>query len=127
MQADYPLEGAQNIMKKILIVIALAVSLPLAFAASNAGEGGHRGHAAHWDRMAESLNLTEEQRAQIRSFFEEQRAEREALRERMHAKMADVLTPEQLQKMEVIRAEHKSKRREKHKRHDCSNQELQSG
>lgn len=103
-------------MKKTLIALTLAAIIPAA--AYAAGDTrGHHSRGPHVERLAERLELSEEQQAKVRALFEEQREQhmalREQMREQMHGKMAEVLTPEQLAKMEAMRAEHKEKRKEK--------------
>ena len=111
-------------MKKGLLAILLAAAIPLAFAGS--GEGGHRDHGARWERMAESLSLSDEQRVQMKALYEQQHAQRKAQREQMHAQMAELLTPEQMEKMETMRAEGKGKGKHHGKHHDCENKDNQS-
>ena len=99
-------------MKKTLIALALAAIIPAAaYAASD--KGGEHMRGAHVERLAERLELNEEQQAKMRALFEEHRAQRKTMREQMRGEMAEVLTPEQLAKMEAMRDDHREHRKEK--------------
>lgn len=99
-------------MKKTLIALTLAAIIPgAAYAASDQGGAHMRG--AHVERLAERLELNDEQQAKVRALFEEQRAQHQAMREQMRGKMAEVLTPEQLAKMEAMREQRREHREEK--------------
>lgn len=99
-------------MKKTLIALTLAAIIPAAaYAASD--KGGVHMRGAHVERLAERLELNDEQQAKVRALFEEQRAQHESMREQMRGKMAEVLTPEQLAKMEAMRDQYREHRKEK--------------
>lgn len=99
-------------MKKSLIALTLAAIIPAAaYAASD--RGGEHTRGAHVERLAERLELNEEQQAKMRALFEEQRAQHKAMREQMRGKMSELLTPEQLAKMEAMRDQHREHRKEK--------------
>lgn len=99
-------------MKKTLIALTLAAIIPAAaYAASD--RGGEHMRGPHVERLAERLELNEEQQAKVRALFEEQREQRNAMREQMRGKMAEVLTPDQLAKMEAMRGQHREYRKEK--------------
>lgn len=100
-------------MNKTLIALTLAAIIPAAaYAAGN--KPGEHSRGPHIERLAERLELSEEQQAKMRTLFEEQRAQREAMRAQMRGKMAEVLSPEQLAKMDAMRDKHREHR--KHKR-----------
>ncbi len=64
--------------------------------------GGHRGRRLH--RLLEQLNLSEDQRAQIRSIM--QSGDDQTPRERMQRIMA-VLTPEQRSQLQALREQYR--------------------
>lgn len=102
----------ENIMKKTLIALTLAAIIPAAAYAASDGRGHHT-RGPHIERLAERLELSEEQQAKVRTLFEEQREQHQAMREQMRSKMAEVLTQEQIAKMEAMREMHKEKRMNK--------------
>lgn len=95
-------------MKKL--IIALALTLPLAAYAGDKRGGDHDEMASrHMDMMAKDLDLTDAQRDQISIIFDDHRSRMKALREETEARVNEVLTPEQQAKAEKMR----DKRREK--------------
>lgn len=108
-------------MKKTLTALALSVVIPLtAFAAAD-GPGAHE-PGARLERMAETLNLNDAQKARMKALFEEHKAERKALREQMRTQMGEILNDEQRAKMQEMRGQRherrKGKRARRHMR-DC--------
>ena len=73
------------------------------------------------DRMAETLNLDDAQKARMKALFEEHKAERKALREQMRAQMGEILNDDQLAKMDEMRTERREHRKEKRARHHAHN------
>jgi Spy/CpxP family protein refolding chaperone len=82
--------------------------------------GGERGRG--FERMLESLDLTDEQRAQVRQILDEARAEVEAVRrgseprlrevrQRSDERLQKVLTPEQWQQFQKMKDEMRHRRR----------------
>lgn len=99
-------------MKKTLIALTLAAMIPTAaYAASH--ERGEHSRGPHVERLAERLELNEEQQAKVRALFEEQKAQHEAMRAQMRGKIAEVLTPDQLANMDAMRDKHREMRTEK--------------
>lgn len=92
-------------MKKTVTALALsAILIPAAVIAG--GHYGDRGeHRA--ERMAEYLQLNDQQRTEVQKIFDEQRAKRQAQREQMRqetrAQLDKVLTPEQQAKWQEMR------------------------
>jgi Spy/CpxP family protein refolding chaperone len=95
--------------------------------APNAGQAGepHRGHGGdHMERLAEALNLTDQQKQQLKDYQQQHRPETEQLRkdtsltrEQKHEKMqalrqqhdqfmASILTPDQKTKWEQLKQRH---------------------
>ena len=84
------------------------------------GRGGDRGRG--FERMLEGLNLTDEQRTQVRRILDEARAEVEAVRreseprlrevrQRSDERLQQVLTPEQWQQFQKMKEEMRGRRR----------------
>jgi Spy/CpxP family protein refolding chaperone len=102
-------------VNKTIIALALAAIIPTAvLAATDGGAGYHRG--PNVERLAERLDLSAEQQEQVRALFEAHKAERQAMREKMRASMAEVLTPDQQAKMETMREMRRAKRKERRER-----------
>lgn len=109
-------------MHKTLIALTLAAFLPAA-AYSASHKGGEHPRGPHVERLAEKLELSAQQQQQMRALFEEQREQREAMRAQMRGKVAEVLTPDQLAKMDAMREQYREKRKEKRAhRKDCGEQ-----
>ncbi|KGK42778.1 hypothetical protein LH51_04490 [Nitrincola sp. A-D6] len=77
-----------------------------------AQKGPDMDREAPMQRFAETLNLSDEQRSQMQALWEENREEREAQREAMQTKHAEmrerlgeILTPEQLEQMDEMRSQ----------------------
>ena len=88
-------------------ILALGLAIGT-MALAQKGPGGDR--EAPMQRFAEKLNLSDEQRNQMEALWEDNREEREAQREAMqtrHAEMrerlGEILTPEQLEQMDEMR------------------------
>jgi Spy/CpxP family protein refolding chaperone len=113
----------------ILTFAALLAALPtLGIAESTAPSARREKMRANGDRLADGLNLTDDQRAKMKSLFEQERAELEALKNdaslseedrrsragAVHRKYRDLrdalLTPEQRAKADAMR-DHAVKRR----------------
>ena len=91
-------------MNKTLIALLCAAAIPVAAWASSDDYRARPDRAERMERMAQRLQLTDEQRA--------------AMRDRMRSRMAEVLTPEQRARMDEMRDERRERWREK--RHDGS-------
>ena len=102
-------------MKKRFIALALAAVIPAAVLAATDGSGSHH-RGPKLERLAERLDLSADQQEKMRALFEAHKAERQAMREKMRASMADVLTPDQQAKMDAMRAERRAKREERRER-----------
>jgi Spy/CpxP family protein refolding chaperone len=98
-------------LKTTLAAAACAAVIPLAVHASP-GDDDWPSRAERMDRLSQRLDLSEEQRTRMEALFDEHRAQREVMRERMRARMAEVLTSEQRERMEEMRSQHREKRRE---------------
>lgn len=100
-------------MKKLVTATAVALMLatPAAFAF---GPGAARDGALEgprFERMAQYLQLSEEQRSEVRAILDERRAKRQALREETKGKLSGVLTEEQQQRLEALRSRRPHHRR----------------
>lgn len=130
-------------MNKLMIASALALGLMTSAIAQtpaatpqDRAEAREARMAQHIDRLAERLNLTpaqklevqglfEAQRAERRAMAERQRAERRAMKEQGQARLAAVLTAEQMTQLDALRAERGERWREhrghrRHGRHGCT-------
>ena len=108
-------------MKKTLIALTLALVIPVAAFADMDGPGP-RDSGARLDRMAETLDLDDAQKARMKALFEQHRAARKAMREQMRMQMAEILNDEQRTKMEQMhsqRREHRKGRRARRQMRDC--------
>lgn len=103
-------------MNKKIVAIALALVLPLTAAAFPGGKGGEGRHAKRMERLTKELNLTEEQRTQLDAVFKEQQDKFKTIHEETRARLKNVLTEEQMTKMDEL----KERRHEqwKEKRHE---------
>ena len=100
-------------------VLALAATRTVALADENAGKGDRIQHRV--ERMKERLNLTDDQARQLQQIFQEAhqqwqadqgKADKETMRarhEKMHEQIKSILTPEQQQKFEQMRKEHRGR------------------
>jgi Spy/CpxP family protein refolding chaperone len=105
-------------------VLALAATRTVALAHENAGKGDRSQRRV--ERMKERLNLTDVQARQLQQIFQEAhqqgqadegKADKETLRarhEKMHEQIKSILTPEQQQKFEQMKKEHRGRGRWNH-------------
>ncbi len=121
----------------LLAALGAALTLPAAFAQTENAPSGATGQGEHKhgdrmarhqqmeDQMAKELNLTDAQRAELKTFHEQQKAKMDAIRdndqltreekraqmkslmEERKAKMNSVLTAEQKTKWKELRKEHR--------------------
>lgn len=103
-------------MKKTITALALGAILIPAAAVASSYDGHHGEHRA--ERMAEHLQLNEQQRGEIQQILDEQRDKRRAWREQMRAETQDrinkVLTPEQQAKWQQHREERMARMCDRH-------------
>lgn len=85
-------------MKKTIAAITLGAVLIPAAVIAGGHYGGHR-----FERMSEHLQLNEQQQAEVKKIFEEQREERRAMREKTRERISAVLTEEQRAKWDAMR------------------------
>jgi periplasmic protein CpxP/Spy len=118
-----------RICSALFLTLFLAVSLSAQTAGQSAPPAAKRGpHAGErgFDRMAQQLNLTDQQKTQIQGLFQTQRQQSQSirqdtsltpeqkqdklkqLRESTHQQMQSVLTPEQRQKFQQLLSEHEA-------------------
>ena len=123
-----------KLVKSLLGVGTLALGLSLGALPVEAqphGHGAHRGHRGHggMHRVLRQLSLSENQQAQVRAILESARERRHelrnagrsantrtqmrALRQETRQLIRDVLTPAQVQQMQTLKAEHRSRRIER--------------
>lgn len=104
-------------MNKKIISIALALALPLTVAAFPGDKdaehfGGHRGDKI--EHLAKQLDLNAEQKTKLTDIFTQERAKRDALRQETHSKMQEVLSPEQMTKLDEIKKDRHEKWQKRH-------------
>lgn len=88
-------------MKKTLIALAMASIIPMSAFASDDVSNKH-GHKRGPQPIFEQLDLTQEQKDQVKEVMKNQQKETEA-------KISAILTPEQNEKLKTIKAEQKAK------------------
>lgn len=108
-------------MKKVLIGLLLATSLPLAAFAGGMPPGGPNGggpggsdgpdgyrknHIHKMEMIAQELGLNEDQKNKVLTIMEEQKAKFQAVHDETRTRLQGVLTPEQLTKFESMRPPH---------------------
>ncbi len=100
-------------MKKLVLSLLLAFSIPLAVAGGMGGGPDHEGggdfkahHAEKMAKMAKELGLTADQQTKMDALFEQQHTKIEAVHEETKARLQAVLTPEQLKKFDTMRPHH---------------------
>lgn len=98
-------------MRKAILAIALSAAIPAAIAAGGIASQGEVGpsYGPKVERLAQKLNLTDEQKTQLESIFAEQGEKRQALREETRARMQEVLTAEQLTQLDEMRQQRKGR------------------
>lgn len=98
-------------MKALTQLGILALSLAISTTAL-AQKGPDTDREAPMQRFADTLNLSEEQRNQMEALWEENREQRDARRQAMQdsrqtvmrERLSEILTPEQLEQMDAMRA-----------------------
>lgn len=97
-------------MKKTVLAIALSLAIPAAVAVG-LGSPGEAGvpRGPNVERLAQTLDLTDQQKTQLEAIFAEQGEKRRALREETRARMQEVLTAEQLTQLDEMRQHRKGR------------------
>ena len=98
-------------MRNILSVLALTIALTPA--AVLAGPGGGDAQQSPMDRMAEELGLSDKQQTEIEKIIQAQREKQLALRQETQKQINEVLTEEQLQKLEEIQQQRQEQMRKR--------------
>lgn len=103
---------APNPFRHRWVLVAAGLLLTATVAAEPRGPGpyGDKGMAAHLDRMAEQLDLTEAQRGEIEAILAEQRSAAASRREETRERIDAVLTDEQRATRDTRRAERMERR-----------------
>lgn len=101
-------------MNKKIVAVALAFSLPFTVAAFPHGQCDTDGHRANRiEHLTKSLDLTAEQRTRLEDIFKEQKDKSKIIHEQIHARMQEVLTPEQMAKLDEMKKQRHQKWRKK--------------
>ncbi|MGR9086957.1 MAG: periplasmic heavy metal sensor [Gammaproteobacteria bacterium] len=97
-------------MNKMIPTLAIVLAFPLAAAAFPGGGPGPDGHhGRRMERMTKELNLTDEQKTRVETLFKEQHENYKAIHDETQAKLGEILTPEQMTKMEEVKKQHREK------------------
>ena len=103
-------------MNKTIIALTLAAAIPFAAYAATNGDGSHH-RGDRLERMAQTLNLDDAQKARMKALLAEHRAERKALREQMRSQIGEILNDDQRAKFDEVRAQRRAKHKSKRGRH----------
>ena len=102
-------------MNKKIITLALALALPLTVAAFPGDNGGFEGHHANRvERLTKSLDLTPEQKPKVEAIFKEQEEKFKIIHEETQKRLQEVLTKEQMTKMDEMKKQRHEKWLKKH-------------
>jgi len=102
-------------MNKKIITIALALALPLTVAAYPGDKGDFEGHHGNRvERLAKKLDLNAEQKSKVEVIFKEQHEKLKAIHEETHARLQEVLTKEQMTKMDEMKKQRHEQWQKKH-------------
>ncbi|CAA9891276.1 conserved exported hypothetical protein [Candidatus Methylobacter favarea] len=89
--------------KKLISIIVLTLSLPLAALAGQEPQGDFkRPHGQKIERLTQELGLNPEQKTQVEAVFKEKKAKYKALHEETRGQLQKILTPEQMTKLDDI-------------------------
>lgn len=104
----------------VAMIVALVALLAGGALYAQGGPGGGRGRAGGFGPGGpggglplRELNLTEAQREHVRSVMEQYRPQFQALNERMQSDIRAILTPEQQQRADKLRADREAKAKER--------------
>ena len=102
-------------MNKKIITLALALALPLTAAAFSGDRGDFEGHHANRvERLTKNLDLTAEQKTKVEAIFKEQEGKFEIIHEETRTRLQEVLTKEQMTKMDDMKKQRHEKWQKKH-------------
>ncbi len=104
-------------MNKKIIFIALALALPLtvaAFPGSSNGDHFDDRRGDKVERMAKQLDLNAEQKSKLEVIFKEQQEKREAIRQKSRLRIQEVLSSEQMTKLDDLKKNHQEKWQKRH-------------
>ena len=109
----------------IALVLCTVLLMPIAASAGDGNRGGKGKHGQKAHKLGKELNLSEGQREQMKAINKDMKAQRQAikdmpkadrkaamqkLRADRQAKTSEILTPEQRQKLDEMKAAHKAKK-----------------
>lgn len=105
----------------LIAVVMMFAFTPVVLADGGAGDG-QQFAARKIEHLKQTLSLTDDQVTKVQSLVaakaEERKAireERQATREKFHSDLKSILTPEQIQKFDELKAERKSHRMDRRK------------
>lgn len=100
-------------MNKKTILLAVALSFPVPVLAMPGLDGNHMSPEHRLDRLEKELQLNPEQKAKVDEIFKEQHEKFRVIREESHARIKNVLNPEQIKKWDDMKQQRKEKRQQK--------------
>lgn len=89
-------------MKKLCAVVALSLMLPAVWAGPMKGHNPER----RLEHLSQELSLTPEQQTQAKALFEQAKQKHEAIQQETHTALKALLSAEQLNKLEQMKANH---------------------
>jgi len=102
-------------MNKKIIILALALALPLTATAFSGDKGDFEGHHANRvERLTKNLDLTAEQKTKVEALFKEQEGKFKTIHEETRTRLQEVLTKEQMTKMDDMKKQRHEKWQKKH-------------
>ncbi|PKD39350.1 hypothetical protein CWO84_16705 [Methylomonas sp. Kb3] len=96
--------------KNLFLAIILALPLTAVAYPSENDYGQPVDHKL--EHLNKLLQLSPEQKAKLEAIFKEQHEKFRAIHEESHSRMKEVLSPEQMQKMDDLRKQHQEQMRE---------------
>lgn len=99
-------------LKTLLLATTLFLPLTVMAAPSEHEYGLPADH--HADHLAKELQLSAEQKAELEVIFKEQHEKFRAIHEESHARLKQLLSPEQLTKWEQLKQQRQEKHHNKH-------------
>ncbi|MFA5983628.1 MAG: hypothetical protein WC782_06400 [Methylococcaceae bacterium] len=91
-------------MNKKIFSLTMILAIPLGV---NAFPGEGQGPGGHFEMLSKELNLSAEQKPKVEALFKEQREKMKTLHEDTQNQLKQLLTPEQVSKLEDLKKQHR--------------------